>query len=62
MIKQCRVALAILLGAFTVNVSVSAQSDHLRVAVANLHQDVAFLTQQFNALRLEIDDLRRENA
>jgi septal ring factor EnvC (AmiA/AmiB activator) len=61
MIKQYRVAFAVLLGSFVVNISVSAQSDHLRVAVANLHQDVALLAQQVNTLRLEIEALRREN-
>mgnify|MGYP000060955105 FL=1 len=62
MIKQFRVALAILLGALLVNAPLSAQSDNLRVSVANLSQDVNLLAQQLKSLRLEMEDMRRENA
>ncbi|KRP36547.1 MAG: hypothetical protein ABS34_06900 [Opitutaceae bacterium BACL24 MAG-120322-bin51] len=62
MIKQFRVALAILLGALLVNAPLSAQSDNLRVSVANLSQDVDLLAQQLKSLRLEMEDMRRENA
>ena len=40
---------------------VTAQSD-VRVAVANLNEDVRLLAQQVRTLRLEIEDMRRENA
>ena len=62
MIKQFRVALAILLGALLANAPLSAQSDNLRVSVANLSQDVNLLAQQLKSLRLEMEDMRRENA
>ena len=62
MIKQFRAALAILLGALLVNAPLSAQSDNLRVSVANLSQDVNLLAQQLKSLRLEMEDMRRENA
>ena len=38
-----------------------AQSDSLRVAVANLSQDMQLLEQQVKTLRLEIEEMRREN-
>jgi len=62
MMKQFRVALAILIGALSVNTTFSAQSDNMRVAVANLSQDVNLLAQQVKSLRLEMEDMRRENA
>lgn len=40
----------------------SAQSDNLRVNVANLTQDVRQLTQAVKTMRLEIEALHRENA
>lgn len=40
----------------------NAQSDQMRVAVANLTQDVNALAQQMKALRLEMEQLRRDNA
>ncbi|MFP4259624.1 MAG: LysM peptidoglycan-binding domain-containing protein [Opitutales bacterium] len=39
-----------------------AQSDSLRVVVANLNEDVGLLAQQVKTLRLEIEEMRRENA
>ncbi|CAA6679404.1 MULTISPECIES: LysM peptidoglycan-binding domain-containing protein [unclassified Lentimonas] len=62
MMTQFRVALAILLGALSVNTTLSAQSDNLRVSVANLSQDVNLLAQQLKTMRLEMEDMRRENA
>ena len=38
------------------------QSDNLRVTVANLSQDVSLLTQQVKTMRLELEELQRENA
>lgn len=43
------------------NAPLSAQSDNLRVTVANLNQDVNQLSQQVRALRLEIEQMHREN-
>ena len=62
MMMQFRVALAILLGALSVNTSLSAQSDNLRVSVAKLRQYVNLLAQQLKTLRLEMENMRRENA
>lgn len=42
--------------------SVSAQSDNLRVTVANMAQDMGLLSQQVKTMRLEMEELRRENA
>ncbi len=41
--------------------SVSAQSD-MRVAVANMSQDVKLLVQEVKSLRLEVESVKRENA
>lgn len=48
--------LALFLGA-----PLSAQSDNLRISVANLSQDVSQLVQQVKTLRLEIEQMQREN-
>lgn len=40
----------------------AAQSDNLRVTVANLSQDVNLMAQHVKTLRLEIEEMRRENA
>lgn len=62
MIKQFGLVLAVILGTLSVYSPVSAQSDNLRVSVANLSQDVNILAQQLKTLRLEIDEMRRQNA
>ncbi|WPJ96491.1 LysM peptidoglycan-binding domain-containing protein [Coraliomargarita algicola] len=43
-------------------VTQSAAQDNLRVTVANLNQDVSLLSQSLKTLRLEIEELHRENA
>lgn len=43
-------------------VPLAAQSDNLRVNVANLTQDVNLLAQQVKTMRLEIEELHRENS
>ena len=48
------------LGAFMLPLSLSAQND-VRVTVAGLNQDLAMLNQQVKALRLEIEQMRRDN-
>lgn len=40
----------------------AAQSESLRVSVANLNQDMGLVTQELKALRLEVEAIRRENA
>jgi LysM repeat protein len=40
----------------------AAQTDNLRVAVANLTQDLNLMSQQVKTMRLEMEELRRENA
>jgi LysM repeat protein len=62
MMIQIRLVLAVLLGTLSVYSPVSAQSDNLRVSVANLSQDVNILAQQLKNIILEIAAVRRENA
>ncbi|MFU8847122.1 MAG: LysM peptidoglycan-binding domain-containing protein [Opitutales bacterium] len=54
---------AIFLGIFVLlqPLRLSAQSDSLRVSVANLSQDVSELSQLVRALRLEVEQIQREN-
>jgi LysM repeat protein len=40
----------------------AAQTDNLRVTVANLSQDVSLLTQHLKTMRLEMEELHRANA
>jgi LysM repeat protein len=40
----------------------AAQSDNLRVTVANLSQDLSLLTQHLKTMRLEMEELHRANA
>ena len=54
-------ALLSFIGVFLLVSPIAAQ-DNLRVAVANLSQDVNLLGQGLKTMRLEIEDLRRENA
>lgn len=60
MIKPWLMLLFLFSGTLVISQSVSAQSD-VRVAVANLNQDMKLLAQQLKNLRLEIEDMRREN-
>ena len=41
--------------------SLSAQTGDLRLTVASLSQDLSLVTQEVRTLRLEIEDLRRQN-
>jgi LysM repeat protein len=43
------------------SVPLSAQSDNLRVSVANLSQDMSQLVQQVKTLRLEIEQMHSDN-
>ncbi|MGZ0654739.1 LysM peptidoglycan-binding domain-containing protein [Coraliomargarita sp. W4R72] len=64
MIKSFTTALFCLctFSTFCTFVTPAAAQDNLRVTVANLNQDVNLLTQSFKTLRLEIEELHRENA
>lgn len=42
--------------------AVVAQSDNLRAAVASMSQDMNILAQQLKTLRLDMEEMRRENA
>lgn len=57
----CRIGAVIAFGVWCCVSAATAQSD-VRVAVANLNEDVRLLAQQVRTLRLEIEELRRENA
>lgn len=48
-------------GALLVCLPLHGQSDKLRVTVANLSQDVSQMSQQVKTLRLEIEQMHREN-
>jgi len=61
MIKSTFPALLCLLSLCTFAAPATAQ-DNLRVTVANLSQDVSLLTQSLKTVRLEIEELHRENA
>ena len=54
-------ALSNLTSVFLLISPVSAQ-ENIRVTVANLNQDVNLLGQSLKTIRLEIEELRRENA
>jgi len=43
-------------------VPATAQSDNLRVTIANMSQDLSLLAQSVKTMRLEIEELHRENA
>ena len=49
-------------GLIALSGQLTAQTDYLRVTVANLSQDLSLLSQQVKTVRLEMEELRRENA
>jgi LysM repeat protein len=61
MMRRLNFAMTLVLGALVLPAFLSAQSDSLRVSVANLSQDVSQLSQQVRTLRLEIEQMHREN-
>jgi LysM repeat protein len=61
MTKSIFPALLFFIGVLSVPSQIFAQSDQLRVSVANLGQDVSLLSQEVRTLRLEIEEMRREN-
>lgn len=61
MLRRLYFAISVGLGALVVCLPLQAQSDSLRVAVANLSQDVSQMSQQVKTLRLEIEQMQREN-
>ena len=62
MTKQFRVVFFVCAGFLSTGASLSAQSDNLRVSVANMSQDISLLIQQVKTLHLEVEALQRENA
>jgi len=62
MLKFHSLVLFCLVGGLSLSSPLFAQSDNLRVTVANLNQDVSLLAQQVKTIRLEMEELRRENA
>jgi LysM repeat protein len=62
MIKSLLAVLSVFLGTCLITSPVYAQTDNMRVAVANLNQDVISLGQQMRTLRLEMEEMRRVNA
>src|SRR5688572_13615979 len=57
-----RSALFVLAGVLAIPSIAAAQNDNLRVAVASMGEDMKILVQQIKTLRLEMDEMRRENA
>ena len=63
MTKQHRVVFFLFCVSFLLtSVLLSAQSENLRVSVANMSQDINLLVQEVKTLRLEVETLKRENA
>ncbi|PXA04723.1 peptidoglycan-binding protein [Coraliomargarita sinensis] len=61
MMRRLYFAMSLSLGALVTSPSLFAQSDSLRVTVANLSQDVSQMEQQVKTLRLEIEQMHRLN-
>ena len=59
---QFRLVLAVTLGALLFYSPASAQSVEVRKAVAGMSQDLNLLAQQVKSLRLDMEEMRRENA
>lgn len=62
MLKYSFPALCALVSSCLLAPPATAQTDNLRVTVANLSQDVSILTQHLKTIRLEMEELHRENA
>lgn len=62
MMKLVRIFSLTLLAVFCMVTALPAQSDNLRVSVANMSQDLSLLVQQMHALSLEVEALQRENS
>jgi len=61
MIKSFTTAL-LCFASFCITATPAVAQDNLRVTVANLSQDMSLLTQSLKTMRLEIEELHRENA
>ncbi len=57
-----RLPILLLLGVLFTASSLNAQSDNLRVAVANVSEDLGLLIQQVKSMRLELESVQRENS
>mgnify|MGYP002634849437 FL=1 len=62
MTKPLFLGLLFCMSALCMKPAANAQADPVRVAVANLTQDMNALAQELKALRLEVEQVRRENA
>ena len=62
MMKPTFSAMALFAVALFVFQPLAAQTESLRVTVANLNQDLDLIAKQVSTLRLEIEEIRRENA
>lgn len=62
MTKQFRVVLYLCVCIIAYAMPLSAQAEDMRVAVANMSQDISLLIQEVKTLHLEVEDLQRENA
>lgn len=57
-----RLVLLLLLGALSAHTPATAQTDNLRAVIASMSQDVEILGRELRTLRLEMEEMRRENA
>ena len=62
MTKQLRVVFFFCVSFLSTSVLLSAQSENLRISVANMSQDMSLLIQEVKSLQLEVETLKRENA
>lgn len=62
MARQICIVFLFCAGFLSTGVVLSAQSNDLRVAVANMSQDMSLLIQQVKNLQLDMEALQRENA
>lgn len=59
--RRFRVFLFLSAAVFFLNAVADAQSDNVRITVANMKQDLAAMVQHVKALRLEVEQLQRDN-
>ena len=62
MTKQLRVVFFFCVSFLSTSVLLPAQSENLRISVANMSQDMSLLIQEVKSLQLEVETLKRENA
>lgn len=62
MTKQFCIVFLVCFSFLLSDITLSAQSDKLRISVANMSQDISLLVQEVKALQLEVEALQRQNA